>query len=59
MEPTREAAARLVARGELNVLQKGQIVDVVSVRGPIRLQLSGGVPKEAEADPSNLKKRRL
>lgn len=41
MEATRAAAGRLAARGQLNVLQKGQIVDLETVKGPIRLQLAG------------------
>ena len=39
MDEVRDAAGRLVARGQLEVTQKGRIVDVGSVRGPIRLRL--------------------
>jgi hypothetical protein len=39
MEPVREAAARLVGEGRLVVTQKGEPVDLATVRGPIRLGL--------------------
>ena len=39
MPIVREAAAELVARGELEVTQKGQVVDPSAARGPIRLRL--------------------
>ncbi|HZH14818.1 MAG TPA: DUF2256 and DUF3253 domain-containing protein [Archangium sp.] len=39
MEPVREAARRLVARGELDILQGGRVVDPSTARGPIRLRL--------------------
>ena len=39
MEPVREAARRLVARGEVEILQGGQVVDPSTARGPIRLRL--------------------
>lgn len=39
MEPVREAARRLVARGELDITQAGQVVDGSRARGPIRLRL--------------------
>lgn len=42
MEPVREAARAMVARGELEVTQRGQVVDPVSARGPIRLRLPPG-----------------
>ncbi len=38
MEPTRAAARRLVARGELEVCQGGRVVDPSRARGPIRLR---------------------
>lgn len=38
MEPVREAARRLVVRGELEVLQRGAVVDASTARGPIRLR---------------------
>ena len=38
MEPVREAARRLVVRGELEVLQRGSVVDASTARGPIRLR---------------------
>lgn len=39
MEATRTVAKRLVAEGRLDILQKGQVVDPASFRGPIRLRL--------------------
>ena len=39
MEPVREAARAMVARGELEVTQGGRVVDPVHARGPIRLRL--------------------
>ena len=38
MERTREAARRLVSRGELEMVQRGCIVDPSRARGPIRLR---------------------
>jgi len=38
MEPTRRAARRLVARGELEILQGGRVVDPSTAKGPIRLR---------------------
>lgn len=38
MDPVREAARRLVARGEIVVTQHGHIVDLASAKGPIRLR---------------------
>ena len=39
MEPVREQARRMVDRGELEITQKGEVVDDPStVRGPIRLR---------------------
>jgi hypothetical protein len=43
MQPVRDAAARLVERGELVVTQKGKRVDIHQARGPVRL----GRTKEA------------
>lgn len=39
MEPARRAARRLVARGELEIVQGGRAVDPSTARGPIRLRL--------------------
>jgi hypothetical protein len=40
MPLVRDAAADLVARGELEVVQSGDVVDPADARGPIRLRLS-------------------
>lgn len=40
MERTRQAARRLVARGEIEITQQGRVVDPSTARGPIRLRLS-------------------
>ncbi len=39
MEPVREAARRLVARGEVEILQGGRVVEPSTAKGPIRLRL--------------------
>jgi hypothetical protein len=39
MDPARDAAARLAAKGRLEVLQGGRKVDPEGARGPIRLRL--------------------
>ena len=39
MESVRRAARRLVARGRVDILQKGRIVDPDRARGPIRIRL--------------------
>ena len=38
MEPTREAARRLVEGGKVEVLQHGIVVDAAAARGPIRIR---------------------
>ena len=38
MEPVRQAAQRLVDRGEVEITQKGEIVDLATVKGPIRIR---------------------
>jgi hypothetical protein len=40
MSEVREAASRLVDRGEIEVTQKGRVIDLDSARGPIRLRLA-------------------
>ncbi len=40
MEPARRAARRLVAAGEVEITQKGRVVDPSSVKGPIRIRRS-------------------
>jgi uncharacterized protein DUF3253 len=39
MDTVRAAAADLVADGEIEVTQHGEVVDIASARGPIRLRL--------------------
>jgi hypothetical protein len=39
MEEVREAARGLVARGEIEITQHGEVVDPDRLRGPIRLRL--------------------
>jgi hypothetical protein len=39
MDPARAAAAELVRAGEIEVTQRGQVVDLASARGPVRLRL--------------------
>lgn len=38
MEPVREAARRLVAKGMLDITQQGRVVDGSTAKGPIRLR---------------------
>ena len=38
MEPTRRAARRMVARGEVEITQGGDVVDPSTARGPIRIR---------------------
>ena len=38
MEPARRAARRLVAKGDIDITQRGQVVDPSTARGPIRLR---------------------
>ncbi|WP_374455462.1 DUF3253 domain-containing protein [Nocardioides sp.] len=38
MDPAREAAARLVDRGEVEVTQGGREVDLATARGPVRIR---------------------
>ncbi|MDP9399070.1 MAG: DUF3253 domain-containing protein [Actinomycetota bacterium] len=42
MPPARAAAGRLVDAGEVDVLQAGEIVDVASARGPVRIRRRPG-----------------
>lgn len=37
MDPVREAAGRLVASGEIVATQRGETIDLSTVKGPIRL----------------------
>lgn len=39
MEPSRAAARRLVAAGEVVITQKGHVVDPSTAKGPIRIRL--------------------
>lgn len=38
MDTARAAAAELAAAGEIDVTQRGEVVDVAQARGPIRLR---------------------
>jgi Protein of unknown function (DUF3253) len=38
MPAAREAAARLAAAGDVEVTQRGQVVDVGTARGPVRIR---------------------
>ncbi|WP_298891252.1 DUF2256 and DUF3253 domain-containing protein [uncultured Serinicoccus sp.] len=42
MEPSRRAARRLVAAGEVEIVQQGRVVDPSTVRGPIRVRRAAG-----------------
>lgn len=38
MDAARAAAAELVAEGQIEVTQRGEVVDIAQARGPIRLR---------------------
>jgi hypothetical protein len=38
MDAARAAAAELVADGEIEITQRGQVVDIAHARGPVRLR---------------------
>jgi hypothetical protein len=38
MEPARRAARRMVARGEVEITQRGSVVDPSTAKGPIRIR---------------------
>lgn len=38
MEPARQAAKRLMARGEVTITQHGEPIDPSTIRGPIRIR---------------------
>jgi hypothetical protein len=38
LEPARRAARRLVARGEVELTQRGRVVDPSTFRGPVRIR---------------------
>ena len=44
MEPARAAARRLVAAGEVEIVQGGRVVDPSTARGPIRIRLQRRPP---------------
>lgn len=39
MEPVRAAARRLEAEGVVDIMQRGEVVDPATARGPIRIRL--------------------
>ncbi len=41
MEPARSAARRLVAAGEVEITQRGRVVDPSAAKGPIRIRRRG------------------
>ena len=41
MDPARDAARRLVDAGEVVITQKGEVVDLDTARGPIRIRRTG------------------
>ena len=38
MQPVRDAAGSLAGRGEVEVTQKGVVVDVATAKGPVRIR---------------------
>ncbi|MDY7099959.1 MAG: DUF3253 domain-containing protein [Actinomycetota bacterium] len=53
MPLARTVAARLAADGEVEVTQRGVVVDAVSARGPIRIRRGGGPPGGAQRSSSS------
>lgn len=41
MQPARDAAHELAGLGEVEVTQKGEVVDVTTARGPVRIRRRG------------------
>ncbi len=56
MEPVRDAARRLAARGIIEVTQGGQVVDAAAARGPIRLRLKRS-PQAVDRVPTTAQAR--
>jgi Protein of unknown function (DUF3253) len=44
MEPARMAARRLVDQGEVEILQRGRVVDPSTAEGPLRIRLRSDRP---------------
>ena len=42
MEPARRAARRMVADGEVELVQRGRVVDPSTFRGPVRVRRADG-----------------
>ena len=38
MDEVRAAAGRLAVRGEVDITQRGQVVDITAARGPVRIR---------------------
>lgn len=45
MDPVRAAAQRLVEAGEVEVTQRGEVVDLPTVRGPVRIRRPQPAPR--------------
>lgn len=45
MEPARRAARRLVAAGEVEITQRGRVVDPSTAKGPIRIRRRDGAAR--------------
>ncbi|MFB2580297.1 DUF3253 domain-containing protein [Herbiconiux sp. P15] len=50
MEPARQAAQRLVERGEVDITQGGTPVELATARGPIRIRRRPPAPDTPEPD---------
>ncbi|MCS5723117.1 DUF3253 domain-containing protein [Herbiconiux sp. CPCC 203407] len=50
MEPARQAAQRLVDRGEVDITQGGEPVDLAGARGPIRIRRRRPADDDADTD---------
>jgi hypothetical protein len=38
MDEVRAAAGRLAARGEVDITQRGRVIDIATARGPVRIR---------------------
>lgn len=53
MQATRDAAGRLVQQGLIEVTQKGKVVQLSDVKGPIRLRLTATGQTALQTEPDS------
>lgn len=52
MEDVRRAARQLAAEGQLEICQRGQVIDPTTIRGPIRLRLPASATLSQHPSPT-------